>query len=65
MEEVKERTIEEIQKEYSLVCAEAGQAQYQLFILQQDLEVRNERLRKLNLEAAAVSAKNKKEQSNA
>lgn len=64
MEESKERTIEEIQKEYSLVCAEAGQAQYQLFILQQDLEIKNDRLRKLNLEAAAVSAK-KKEQENA
>lgn len=64
MEESKERTIEEIQKEYSLVCAEAGQAQYQLFILKQDLEIKNDRLRKLNLEAAAVSAK-KKEQENA
>lgn len=64
MEESKERTIEEIQKEYSLVCAEAGQAQYQLFILQKDLEIKNDRLRKLNLEAAAVSAK-KKESENA
>lgn len=64
MEESKERTIEEIQKEYSLVCAEAGQAQYQLFIIQKDLEIKNDRLRKLNLEAAAVSAK-KKEQENA
>jgi len=62
--EEQERTIEEIQKEYSLVCAEAGQAQYQLFILQKDLEIKNDRLRKLNLEAAAVSAK-KKEKENA
>jgi hypothetical protein len=63
--EEKERTIEEIQKEYSLVCAEAGQAQYQLFILQKDLEIKNDRLRSLNLEAAAVTAKKKKEQENA
>jgi hypothetical protein len=62
--EEKERTIEEIQKEYSLVCAEAGQAQYQLFIIQKDLEIKNDRLRKLNLEAAAVAGK-KKEQENA
>lgn len=59
-----ERTIEEIQKEYSLVCAEAGQAQYQLFVLEKDLEIKNDRLRSLNLEAAGVAAK-KKEQENA
>lgn len=64
MEEKKERTIEEIQKEYSLVCAEAGQAQYQIFVLEKDLEIKNDRLRSLNLEAAAVAAK-KKESDNA
>jgi hypothetical protein len=64
MEETKKRTIEEIQKEYSLLCAEAGQVQYQIFVLKQDLEIKNEKLRKLNLEASAVSASNK-EASNA
>jgi len=59
---MEERTIEEIQKEYSLVCAEAGQAQYQIFVLEKDLEIKNDRLRKLNLEASAVAGKQKEKE---
>jgi hypothetical protein len=64
MEENKtERTMEEVQKEYSLLCAQAGQLQYQIFIHKKDLEITNDKLRKLNFEAAAINAK-KEEKSN-
>ncbi len=53
----KERTVSEIQSEYSGLCARAGHAQYQISVMQKDLELINEQLRELNLEAAASSAK--------
>jgi len=60
-EEVKkeERTVAVIQKQYTETCAKAGHLQYQLFTLNKDLELINNLLRDLNIEAATVAAKEK------
>lgn len=50
------RTIEEIQREYGQLCAKAGNAQYQVATIQKEIDLINDRLRDLNLEAAAVQA---------
>lgn len=50
-----ERTIETIHKEYSDLCARAGHTQYQIEALKIDLNALNEKLRVLNLEAAALA----------
>lgn len=52
-----ERTVEQIRQEYSALCAKAGHMQYQLFTIERDLELLNETLRSLNLEAASLSQK--------
>lgn len=54
MSEVKKRTIADIQAEYQGSCTRAGHLQYQVFTLQKDLDLLNDKLRELNLEAAAV-----------
>lgn len=46
------RTLAEIQSEYQNLCARAGQTQYQVYALQRELEVFNEKLRDLNFEGA-------------
>lgn len=56
MSEAKKRSIEEIQQAYQQACVRAGHLQYQVFALSQELEVVNQSLRDLNLEAAAVQA---------
>lgn len=56
-EEKKDRTIPEIQAEYSQLCARAGQLQYQIYCLQKDLDLANGTLKDLNFEAAAIQAK--------
>lgn len=48
------REISDIQSEYSVLAAKAGQTQYQIFILSKDLEQFHENMRDLNLEAAAL-----------
>ncbi len=50
------RSIEEIQKDYQNLCLKAGHVQYQVVTLKKDLEMMNEQLRDLNLEAAAAHA---------
>lgn len=50
------RTIETIHKEYSELCAKAGHLNYQIYTLSKDLELVNQQLRDLNLEASALSA---------
>lgn len=52
-----ERTISDIQNQYSVTCAKAGQLQYQIHTLNKELGLINEQLRDLNLEAAVVKAK--------
>jgi len=63
MEEAKTttRTIEEVQKDYGVLCAQAGQLQYQLFVFEKDLEIINGKLRELNFEAAAINGKKAEE----
>ena len=56
-ENKKERTVEEIQKEYTELCAKAGHLQYSVFTLNQDLEMVNQSLRNLNFEAASAHQK--------
>jgi septal ring factor EnvC (AmiA/AmiB activator) len=53
------RTVQEIQNEYSNLCAKAGHLQYQIATLGKDLDLLNAQLRDLNFEAA--SAKNNEE----
>lgn len=52
-----ERTVETIHREYSDLCAKAGHFQYTIVTVQKDLDLVNEQLRALNLEAAALKAK--------
>lgn len=51
------RTIEEIQKDFQDACLKLGYAEYQSFSNQKDAQLLKERIRDLNLEAAAVKAK--------
>lgn len=53
------RTIPEIQKVYNEVSAKAGQAQYQLYVFNKELEQLNSNLMSLNQEAAARLALDK------
>lgn len=46
------RDMTSIQEEYGRLVSQAGQAQYQIFVYEQDLERINEGLRNLNYEAA-------------
>ena len=52
--EKKERTKEDIQLEYSQLCARAGQLHYQVYALSKDLELVDKALLDLNLEAAKM-----------
>lgn len=47
------RKLEEIQSEYGQTANNAGQLQYQIYILSSELETTNQLLRALNNEAAA------------
>ena len=57
----KARTIDDLHREYSQMCSKAGHTQYQISVLKKDLELLNEQLKALNLEAASLSAKNESE----
>ena len=50
------RTLEDISKEYNQQALVAGQAQYQVHVLKQDLARMNARMQELNQEAAALPA---------
>lgn len=52
-----ERTIEQIQQEYQQGALKAGHISYQVYALKKDLELVNQALQNLNLEAAALKAK--------
>ncbi len=47
------RKIDEIQAQYNEVAQRAGQAQYQVYVLEKDLELLNRKLLDINQEAAA------------
>lgn len=53
----KERSIDEVKQEFSTLCAQAGQINYQVYTFQKDLELINNQLRNLNFEAAAIQSK--------
>lgn len=53
LQEKPPRTMAEINEDYGRLVAQAGQAQYQIFIFTEDLKRINEGLRNLNYEAAA------------
>ena len=56
-EEKKTRTVEQIGQEYQVLCTRAGHTQYQIDALSNDLDMMNEELRSLNLEAADIKGK--------
>lgn len=56
-ENKKERTLEDVQREYFNVAAKAGEAQYRIGRVEEDLRLFNKQLLDLNLEAAALQAK--------
>lgn len=56
-EQKKERTVDDIHREYSGLCSRAGHVQYQMSALSKDLELLNSQMRDLNFEAAALQAK--------
>lgn len=58
----KERTIQDIQQEFSALCARAGHLQYQVYTFNKDLDLINSQIRDLNFEAAAMKAKQDGEQ---
>jgi len=52
-----ERTLQDIQQQYTGLCNKAGHMQYQIFTFEKDLALINQTLRDLNFEAAALQAK--------
>lgn len=56
----KERTINDVHQEYTARCAEAGHLSYQISVQMDALDVLQAKLKELNLEAAALAAKEKK-----
>lgn len=53
----KDRSVQDCQNDYQNMCLKAGHLQYQIFTLKKDLELVNESLRDVNLEAAGIKAK--------
>ncbi len=45
------RPLEEVQQEYARVSCDAGNKQYQITAIQDDLKLLNEKLKNLNIEA--------------
>lgn len=56
MSDNKKRSQEEIIKEYQGLCFRAGGIQYQISVLQKDLEQLNLTMRDLNIEAAQAKS---------
>lgn len=59
-EEKKKRTVEEIRNEYGSLCAKVGHAEYQIYVLNKDLDMMKRTLEDLNFEAAAANAEAQK-----
>lgn len=55
------RTFEEVQKEFTALCVNAGNLAYQIFTQEKDLELMNNRMRELNFEAAGIKGKEAKQ----
>jgi hypothetical protein len=56
-ESTKTRTYDEVSQEYQQGCLRAGHLQYQISALSKDLDILNESLRNLNLEANDIKVK--------
>lgn len=56
------RKLEEIQAEYGQTASRAGQAQYQVFVFEAELQQLNNRMVELNQEASERAALDKEEQ---
>lgn len=54
------RSLKEIQHEYAQILQRAGQCQYQMQVLKNDLSVFNNALKDLNAEAFAIEEANKR-----
>lgn len=50
------RTVDDVRKDYSSLCARAGHLQYQIDTIGKDLTLVNDQLRELNFEAAKIAA---------
>lgn len=57
VEEKPSRTMDQIQQEYAANAAKLGQLSYQVYILGKDIELLNQAMRNLNLEAAELKGK--------
>jgi len=54
--EKKQRTLQDVNKDYQMGCLKAGQMQYQIVTLQKDLDLLNATLRDLNFEGAHLQS---------
>ena len=50
-------TLEEITKEYQQTCFQAGQVQYQITVLNRELDKLNDKLHNLNVDASKLEKK--------
>lgn len=54
--EVQSRTLEDVKREYSHTAFRAGDLNYQIYTLQNEIKMLNERMTDLNLEGAKLQA---------
>ena len=54
------RSLDEINQDYGRLASQLGQASYQVFVFEMDIQRMNDELRELNYEAAARNALDKK-----
>jgi septal ring factor EnvC (AmiA/AmiB activator) len=59
-----DRTIKDIQDEFSSLCTRSGHLEYQVFTFKKDIDLLNTRMRELNFEAAALQGKQQAAPSN-
>jgi predicted RNase H-like nuclease (RuvC/YqgF family) len=57
----KERTMQDIQQEFTALCTKAGHLDYQVFTYKKDIEILQNQMRELNFEAAALQGRLAKE----
>lgn len=56
-EQKAERTMEQIQQEFTALCTKAGHLDYQVYTYKKDIEILQAQMRELNFEAAALQGK--------
>jgi hypothetical protein len=55
----KKRTLDEIKQEYANICSKAGNINYQISCMKDDLNLLHEQMRELNQEGAKLIAESK------